>query len=597
MITVKQAKRIPSALAVLMVLGTTHSWATTNSTSPPILREAIPYNYSFTSVSQIVLAFNKARRQEEIQLGLPVNQLGKLRLPTQVVWDNMSDDAKALYLINAERIARANPALGILGLPLAGVESHVDAVSKIYTDLLINTNTIGDFQPSGDPSIDNAHKRIDAYVGYQCREFISIDPENLSYYSMSAPFVLSEKSWPGIIEHIIYNNLYNDEWQKWVNRQALLLQSSTLSFTGSQLQGFTNNSGSSVHEGFLGFQKSGSPNYWPFGSAPTYPYKFATIVMWDIFDPVDDITAIENGCNYNITVKTENLPPPSENLPPMAMYDSVTVVANSKNVIKVLANDEDPDGDAITLVDIAYTPTKGSAQVSGDSVIYSAPSNYTGNDYFSYRVSDTKGNITSGSVSVNIEQVTSVNQPPKAVNDTATTTAGKAVTISNVLANDTDPDGNTLTVTANTNPANGTVTRSGSSFTYTPKAGFTGTDTFTYAVSDGKGGTATGTVTITVTAANQPPKAVPDAGANYRNLPIVLSVLANDSDLEGKPLTITSFTKPLHGTVTQQGANLVYTSNPTEAYSGLDSFKYTISDGNGGMATTVVNLYIFAPVQ
>ncbi len=90
------------------------------------------------------------------------------------------------------------------------------------------------------------------------------------------------------------------------------------------------------------------------------------------------------------------------------------------------------------------------------------------------------------------------NNAPVANNDSATTNQNSAVTINNVLSNDTDADGNTLSVTGNSNPSNGSVTRNGNSFTYTPNNGYTGSDAFNYTISDGNGGTATGTVNITV---------------------------------------------------------------------------------------------------
>ena len=99
------------------------------------------------------------------------------------------------------------------------------------------------------------------------------------------------------------------------------------------------------------------------------------------------------------------------------------------------------------------------------------------------------------------------NRLPVAANDTAMTPEGTAVTIP-VLANDTDPDSHTLTVTSVTQAANGcTVVPAGTAVTYTPKANFHGSDTFTYTVSDGNGGTATGTVTVTVVPVNSAPVA------------------------------------------------------------------------------------------
>ncbi len=594
MTTKNKCQQKSLALALMTALGMLATVSTPVQAapllSPPNISANIAWKTGFATVNDIMAAYNNARRQEEIQLGLAMNKLGNLVLPAQTVWNGMSDDAKALFLINAERTARANMKPGVGGLPLAGIESHVDAVAQAYAQLLHDTDTTGHYQPSGNSTIDSPFKRIPAKVGSSCMEFMS-RAENLAYFSVSSTAPVSASNIPMPLERAIYAWIYDDASSSWGHREAVLLQETPLS-NPTQLWGYKNNNGSSAHEGFLGFHVVGSTGYTPFGK-PTYPYSYGVAVVMNVFDPVSDAAA--GSCGYNVTLRMENLPGATTvNQPPKAVNDTATTTAGKAVTISnVLANDTDPDGNTLT-VTANTNPANGTVTRSGSSFTYTPKAGFTGTDTFTYTVSDGKGGTATGTVTIT---VTAVNQPPKAMNDTATTTAGKAVTISNVLANDTDPDGNTLSVTANTNPANGTVTRSGSSFTYTPKAGFTGTDTFTYTISDGKGGTATGTVTITVTAANQPPKAVPDAGANYRNLPIVLSVLANDSDPEGKPLTITSFTKPLHGTVTQQGTNLIYTSNPTEAYSGLDSFKYTISDGNGGMATTVVNLYIFAPVQ
>jgi hypothetical protein len=89
-----------------------------------------------------------------------------------------------------------------------------------------------------------------------------------------------------------------------------------------------------------------------------------------------------------------------------------------------------------------------------------------------------------------------VNCPPVAVDDTATTVNGFPVTI-NVLANDSDPDGDPLTVTGVTDPPNGTAVNNGDgTVTFTPDCGFFGIDTFDYTISDGQGGTDTGTVTV-----------------------------------------------------------------------------------------------------
>lgn len=93
--------------------------------------------------------------------------------------------------------------------------------------------------------------------------------------------------------------------------------------------------------------------------------------------------------------------------------------------------------------------------------------------------------------------VTTPNQPPNAVADGLTTSVGTAVTVNPIL-NDSDPDGDALTLQSYTQPVNGTVTRSGDVLTYTPDSGFSGNDVFNYVVADSEGNTRTGNVSVTV---------------------------------------------------------------------------------------------------
>jgi len=180
------------------------------------------------------------------------------------------------------------------------------------------------------------------------------------------------------------------------------------------------------------------------------------------------------------------------NAAPVAVDDDVTTAEDTPVTIAVLDNDTDADGDTLTVVS-ATQPTNGATVVNADNTVsYTPNANFNGADTFVYTLSD--GNLTAtATVTVN---VTPVNDAPVAVNDTATTTAGDAVVVP-VLANDSDVDGDALTVTAVTNPGNGTAAITGSSVTYTPNVGFTGTDTFSYTISDGDL-TATASVTVTV---------------------------------------------------------------------------------------------------
>lgn len=96
------------------------------------------------------------------------------------------------------------------------------------------------------------------------------------------------------------------------------------------------------------------------------------------------------------------------------------------------------------------------------------------------------------------------NADPDALDDAATVDQDSGANAIDVLANDTDADGDPLTIASVTQGANGSVTNNGTSVSYTPNAGFTGADSFTYTVDDGNGGTDTATVSVTVND-TQPP--------------------------------------------------------------------------------------------
>jgi hypothetical protein len=178
---------------------------------------------------------------------------------------------------------------------------------------------------------------------------------------------------------------------------------------------------------------------------------------------------------------------------PLAQGDTVTDPAGTSLTIAVLANDTDPAGQSLTITSVTQG-AHGTVTISGTSVIYTPAAGFVGTDSFTYTVTDGQGAYSTATVIVN---VTSGNQPPTASADTVTIAAGTSVTIA-VLTNDTDPNGNPLTITAVTQGANGTVTFTNTSVTYTPQATFVGTDSFTYTISDGQGASATATVTVTV---------------------------------------------------------------------------------------------------
>ncbi len=184
-----------------------------------------------------------------------------------------------------------------------------------------------------------------------------------------------------------------------------------------------------------------------------------------------------------------------------------------------------------------------------------------------------------------------VNSDPIAVDDSATTMQGVPVTLA-TLSNDSDPEGDTLTITSVGMPSNGTAVISGGEIIYTPNPGFTGVDTFSYTISDGNGGTATATETVTVTAKpNLPPIAIDDTASTGCSA-ITIDVLKNDSDPDGDALSIIDVGSASLGTAVISGNTIVYTPSNTcsKGNTGTDTFSYTISDGNGNTASANVSV-------
>ena len=255
--------------------------------------------------------------------------------------------------------------------------------------------------------------------------------------------------------------------------------------------------------------------------------------------------------------------------------------------------DTDIDGDSFTITENT-DPSNGSVIVNADGTFtYTPNANFNGTDSFTYTLSDGKAtDIATVTIEIN-----SINDDPVATDDTATTTEDTPITIAaiDLLANDTDIDGDTLTLEAVSNAVNGTVNLdSNGDVLFTPDANFNGIASFDYSISDSNGGTDTATVILTVGNANDAPVATDDAASTDEDMPLVLNIsdlLSNDIDSDGDSLSIDSFTQPTYGTVIDNG-NGTFTYTPNANYNGPDSFAYTVIDGNGGSSTATVNLTV-----
>ncbi len=268
---------------------------------------------------------------------------------------------------------------------------------------------------------------------------------------------------------------------------------------------------------------------------------------------------------------------------PRAEDDSAFTDEDVAVTIAVLENDSDPDGDGLSIQEVS-PPAQGTAEVLGAAVVYTPAAGFHGVDSFTYTVLDGHGGSATATVTVN---VATVNHPPMAVGGAVETDEDVAVTIA-VLANDSDPDGDDLTLQAVSSPSHGTLTREGTEVTYTPASGFHGADAFTYTVSDGRGGTSSATITVTVFEVNDPPWAYGENAWTTEGSPVTILALANDGDPDGDPLAIDSVSSPGHGEVEIRGEALLYT--PAPGFHGMDGFTYVIVDGRGGSAAATVTI-------
>ena len=274
--------------------------------------------------------------------------------------------------------------------------------------------------------------------------------------------------------------------------------------------------------------------------------------------------------------------------------------------------DVDPEGDTLTITSVNGSTTLVGAPflLSGGGVLnvaangdlsFNAAGQYdelgVGDSLtlsFTYVVQESGSMLTASATG--LITITGVNDNPVAGDNSAVTTLNTATSAFDVLFNDYDVDGDTLSIGTFGQGANGTVTIDGGLFTYTPDSGFTGTDSFTYTVEDGQGGTDTATVNVTVNGpSNTAPVGVDDSYSTDEDSVLTVAasgVLANDSDADGDLLSANLHSNVSHGTVSLNSDGS-FTYTPYADYNGSDSFSYRTLDGNGGISgITTVSLVV-----
>ena len=257
----------------------------------------------------------------------------------------------------------------------------------------------------------------------------------------------------------------------------------------------------------------------------------------------------------------------------------------------LLANDTDEDGQTLSVASVGDA-VHGTVMLSSGTITFQPEADYAGPASFTYTVTD--GALADvGTVTVTVH---ATNDAPVAVDDVATTDEDTSVDLSSatLLANDVDVDGPSLSVVSVGDAQGGTVSLVGDTVTFTPTADFAGSASFSYTVTDGSAQDV-GVVTLTVAAVNDPPVAVDDLAQTDEDQALVFaaaSLVANDTDIDGPSLAVTSVGNAFHGTVSLVGGQVTFT--PEANFFGSAAFEYTVSDGQdsdvGAVSVTVTSV-------
>ncbi|HRX72867.1 MAG TPA: DUF2341 domain-containing protein [Hyphomonas sp.] len=264
--------------------------------------------------------------------------------------------------------------------------------------------------------------------------------------------------------------------------------------------------------------------------------------------------------------------------------DAIVTTLGTSVTIHVLANDSGGD---LTVTSFS-NPAHGNVIFNSDqSFTYTPTAGFVGTDSFAYTVRDAQGTPSGAEVTITVAPNDGAT---RATDDYIEMIAGGNAIIP-VLSNDLTATGS-LRLIAISVPGHGAANVLASqSIRYVPQSGFVGIDSFTYTVIDQAGTTTSAIVTVKVLAENRPPLAKGDAFTLEAGQTTVLAILGNDSDADGDPLQVVSYTMPSHGSLAFN-PDKTFSYTPDAGYQGADQFTYTIRDNRGASASASVLLTI-----
>ncbi len=314
----------------------------------------------------------------------------------------------------------------------------------------------------------------------------------------------------------------------------------------------------------------------------------------DNFTGADSITFKVNDGTLDSTPAVISITVNPVNDPPTAIAGSATVIEDGSVNITLTGSDVDA-GEVLTFFKVT-DPANGSVNVVNGIATYIPNPNFNGSDSFTFKTNDGEVDSTPATVSITVMPV-----------DDAPVANPQSVSVNEdgslmVTLTGSDVDGDILFFTIPGKPPHGNVILSGAVATYTPDPNYNGPDSisfFVYTIISGNPVfSSAAAISITVNPVNDVPVAVNDGSISSPFATIdedsgasaPITVLANDTDIDLTPLTVTLASSP-NGTVTiNDGTTLSFT--PLENFNGSTTIDYTISDGQGGTAGATVFLTV-----
>jgi hypothetical protein len=268
--------------------------------------------------------------------------------------------------------------------------------------------------------------------------------------------------------------------------------------------------------------------------------------------------------------------------------NAVSQVTDEDSPIAITLSGFDQEGDSLSY-SVLSQPANGALSGTLPNLTYTPHANYNGTDIFSYAVNDGSSNSDEATVSITVDPV---NDVPVAEAVSATVVEDDFVV---VTLNGSDIDGDALNYLIVTSPEHGILSGTAPNLTYTPDANYNGSDVFTYRVNDGSVNSAVVTVSLNIVGSNDTPtfESSPELGDLTANASFSGSLADIADDIDGDALTYSILSGPDWLSIAPDGT---LSGTPEFLDSGLNTWVIQVSDGNGGTATTTLEITVLSEI-